>query len=341
MIVIVMGQTTAVVVVDFQEFLRRASETHGERYDYSQSEAHYTTFKGDKIPIVCQKHGVFEQTPSNHAYRGAGCPTCAGVAVVDFQEFLRRAHGVHGDLYDYSLAAEDYSGFKGSRVRIICEKHGEFKIGPSNHISRKQGCQICWLESRNPNLDFSFHTDTSVVDWQRLIESDEGPNLEFKAGLFQGYDRGTGELIQGESVSYDGFDELAKEVAAFLNSEGGILIVGIWEDPKNPSKKINHGIEPDIAMMKIPSLETYTHKITQGLNSRLLKGAICDTHVKLEIIDFGEKRFLGLAIQSLSPDVTFIKGMEDSLYIREASGKKPISGRRMIEYCIARQSSKP
>jgi very-short-patch-repair endonuclease len=45
---------------------------HGSRYDYS-----LVTYTGctNKIKIICKKHGVFEQAPSNHL-SSCGCPLC-------------------------------------------------------------------------------------------------------------------------------------------------------------------------------------------------------------------------------------------------------------------------
>jgi predicted Zn-ribbon and HTH transcriptional regulator len=54
------------------EFLQRAKEMHGDRYDYSL--ARYVSAHS-KVQIVCPKHGVFEQTPNNHI-RGNECPGC-------------------------------------------------------------------------------------------------------------------------------------------------------------------------------------------------------------------------------------------------------------------------
>lgn len=53
--------------------LAKFAATHGEEYDYSLVE-----YKGDskKVKIICNKHGVFEQTPSHHI-QGNGCPRCA------------------------------------------------------------------------------------------------------------------------------------------------------------------------------------------------------------------------------------------------------------------------
>lgn len=55
------------------EFLKRAKEAHGDRYDYSKTE--YIDMKS-KICIVCPVHGEFWQTAGNHVNAGHGCPLC-------------------------------------------------------------------------------------------------------------------------------------------------------------------------------------------------------------------------------------------------------------------------
>lgn len=56
------------------EFVRRAKETHGSRYDYSQTG--YINLD-TKAKIICSVHGAFWQTPGAHL-AGQGCPLCAG-----------------------------------------------------------------------------------------------------------------------------------------------------------------------------------------------------------------------------------------------------------------------
>lgn len=57
-----------------EEFLRRAKEIHGDRYDYSKVE--YVNF-ATKVCIICHEHGEFWQRPSNHiGQRQSGCPKC-------------------------------------------------------------------------------------------------------------------------------------------------------------------------------------------------------------------------------------------------------------------------
>ena len=55
------------------------------------------------------------------------------------EEFIDRAKKVHGDLYDYSLV--DYKN-SNTKVRIVCPKHGEFQVTPTNHLSGHK-CPAC------------------------------------------------------------------------------------------------------------------------------------------------------------------------------------------------------
>lgn len=54
-------------------FLAKAKEVHGDKYDYSKVDYQYAE---SKVEIVCPEHGSFEQTPNNHLL-GRGCPACA------------------------------------------------------------------------------------------------------------------------------------------------------------------------------------------------------------------------------------------------------------------------
>jgi hypothetical protein len=60
------------VQLSTDEFIKRAKEIHGNRYDYSKSE--YLDSK-TKITIKCIIHGNFYSNSSNH-FKGKGCPKC-------------------------------------------------------------------------------------------------------------------------------------------------------------------------------------------------------------------------------------------------------------------------
>ena len=55
-----------------EEFIEKAKQVHGDKYDYSK-----TVYDGwtTKVCITCSKHGDFYQMPSKHL-NGQGCPKC-------------------------------------------------------------------------------------------------------------------------------------------------------------------------------------------------------------------------------------------------------------------------
>ena len=58
--------------IDKEEFIRRAREIHGDKYDYSKVDYknNYT-----KVVITCPEHGDFKQFPHSHL-QGNGCQKC-------------------------------------------------------------------------------------------------------------------------------------------------------------------------------------------------------------------------------------------------------------------------
>lgn len=65
-----------------EQFIQKAKEIHGDKYDYSK--VNYINYK-TKVEIICPKHGSFWQTPACH-FKCDGCPTCKGEISVSKQE---------------------------------------------------------------------------------------------------------------------------------------------------------------------------------------------------------------------------------------------------------------
>lgn len=124
-----------------EEFIKKATEVHGDRYDYS-----LTNYKNSqiKVKIICPEHGLFLQTPANHLFNH-GCGECARKEQKERQtltteNFIKKAINIHENKYDYSLV--DYKN-NSTKVKIICPKHGIFNQAPNSHISGENGCSQC------------------------------------------------------------------------------------------------------------------------------------------------------------------------------------------------------
>src|SRR5258708_39829304 len=55
-------------------FLQKAAKTHGGTYNYILVGSHFVS-ACVKVPITCDRHGVFWQEPTRHI-NGSGCPDC-------------------------------------------------------------------------------------------------------------------------------------------------------------------------------------------------------------------------------------------------------------------------
>ena len=123
-----------------EEFIKKAKEVHGDKYDYSKVEYKKAI---EKICIICPEHGEFWQQPSNHL-SGQGCPVCrylksANKTKKTNKQFEEDSRKIHGNKYDYSKV--DYKNQR-TKVCIICPEHGEFWQIPTNHL-KGCGCPSC------------------------------------------------------------------------------------------------------------------------------------------------------------------------------------------------------
>ena len=119
-----------------EEFIKKAREVHGDKYDYSNVD--YINAK-TKVCIICPEHGEFWQEAKNHL-RGIGCPKCSIEKLTGTTDkFIAKAKEVHVNKYDYSKVKYVRSNVK---VCIICPEHGEFEQAPYAH-TQGYGCPKC------------------------------------------------------------------------------------------------------------------------------------------------------------------------------------------------------
>ena len=121
------------------DFIRKAKEVFGNKYDYSKVE--YKTAQ-DYVTIICPEHGEFRIRACNHI-QGHGCSKCAKNQKYTTESFIKASKEVHADFYDYSETV--YINAK-TKVRIICPIHGPFLQIPFNHIHGTR-CPQCGSEA--------------------------------------------------------------------------------------------------------------------------------------------------------------------------------------------------
>jgi hypothetical protein len=127
-------------VKDTQEdFIRKAREKHGDKYNYDLVE--YVN-SSQKVKIKCKKNNhIFEQAPNKHI-QGDGCPYCKGLYKTTDDFIEQSIHKYGRDMFNYSKAM--FKGFK-EKLILICSNNHEFETSPMIHLrtNSKGGCIQC------------------------------------------------------------------------------------------------------------------------------------------------------------------------------------------------------
>jgi len=142
-----------------KEFIKRASNIHQGKYDYSKT---VYVRNIEKITIICPHHGEFQQLAGSHL-SGNGCWKCVVTYPLSKEQFIQVAIEKHGDQYDYSKI--EYVNTT-THVTIICSTHGEFTRTPSVHLSSDYGCPKCGVEARAAAATYS--TEEFIVKAKKV-----------------------------------------------------------------------------------------------------------------------------------------------------------------------------
>jgi len=118
------------------DFISECNIIYNNYFDYSQMGDYINSYT--KIKIICPKHGVFKQKPSEHL-KGIGCKRCNYNKVYTTKDFIIKSNIIHNNYYDYTLT--NYINTN-TKVKIICKKHGIFEQKPFLHLLGK-GCILC------------------------------------------------------------------------------------------------------------------------------------------------------------------------------------------------------
>ena len=135
-----------------EDFISKAREVHGDKYDYSKTE-----YVNNKTPIciICPEHGEFKQTPYPHL-RGCGCAKC-GEKVNGYEngKFIYESVPLQNVAFEI-YAARDIVSPDGKKISlpffshmfsVAVEAPRDDKISYAKIIAF-----ICWLRKSGYNI---------------------------------------------------------------------------------------------------------------------------------------------------------------------------------------------
>lgn len=118
-------------------FIKKAQEIHGDKFDYSKVEYLKYTLK---VTIICKTcKDEIQQTPNAHL-SGRGCANCAGIKRYTTETYIKAATQKFGNMFDYSKAV-----YISSRkpITIICNACKEEFVRKAGSHLEGNGCTHC------------------------------------------------------------------------------------------------------------------------------------------------------------------------------------------------------
>ncbi len=156
---------------------------------------------------------------------------------------------------------------------------------------------------------------------QQIIEAGENQTVEMKSSFWWDYDQGKYEDNQR-------FRDILKTIAGFLNSDGGMLLVGFND------QGIVLGLEKDIALVR-GSVDKLRLRLVNLLSSNLKPNGevITPTRIRIEFLEMEENKTVCVINVSAHDEPTYCGGEEEFFVRTDAMTRalKPQSANRYIQ----------
>jgi len=138
------------------EVIAKTKEVHGDEYEVNPEQEYKNT--NTHINVICRKHGEFPILPGV-LMTGHGCKKCANEQnsiskMSNLPDFIAKSLIIHNNIYKYD-ATQEYDGYK-KKLKITCEKHGDFYQHPAQHLSG-EGCRKCAFDKLSDLFRSNIH----------------------------------------------------------------------------------------------------------------------------------------------------------------------------------------
>ncbi len=156
----------------------------------------------------------------------------------------------------------------------------------------------------------------SKTDWQVVVNKGENDLIEFKSSLRWDYRRGKMNKML-ENV-------IVKTLAAFLNTEGGMLFIGIDDDGNAL------GLDNDYSCLTKKNRDGFLLTLTNLINEKL--GKNLHEYITINIISINDKDVCIVIIEKSDRPVFFGKNENEKFYIRASASSQPLAIQESYKY---------
>jgi hypothetical protein len=164
-----------------------------------------------------------------------------------------------------------------------------------------------------------------VSEVLKMISAGESQTLEFKATMRWDLEKGAPTRDLGKAM--------AREVAGLMNSEGGILIIGVTDDGNIL------GIETDLQTVN-GDIDRYQRMFYETISSSFGGKEYCEHVIRTKTVEVYDKRVFVATIERSSKPVFCTEGDSVGFYVRVGNSIRPLNVREATEYISSHWKSR-
>lgn len=186
------------------------------------------------------------------------------------------------------------------------------------------GFIIFYVKIFRKNAGNALAENKTEKDWKKIIDNGENDKVEFKSSLRWDYYQSKPNKALEKVI--------AKTISAFLNSRGGVLLIGV-DDEGNIL-----GLENDFNCMNKGNRDGFLLNLTNIINANLGK----DYHnfINASILTISEKDVCVVSIKASDTPVFMGSKENEEFYIRASASSQPLGLRETHNYINSRWKRK-
>lgn len=153
-----------------------------------------------------------------------------------------------------------------------------------------------------------------------IITAGENQSAEFKASLMWDYRK--------QSVNKELYEPVMKNLVAFMNANGGVLLIGIGDDGAVL------GIEQDMSTLKKPNVDGFENIFNMAFATMV--GMENRQYVDLTFPQLAEKTICRLNVRPAAHPVYLRYQGKEELYVRTGNSSQALSVSKAVQYVAGR-----
>ncbi len=185
------------------------------------------------------------------------------------------------------------------------------------------------------------------LDMLELLSKGENHFVEFKSSALWSL-RLTAKEIEDGNPDIKAYGKntskfiIAKSITAFLNSDGGTLVIGLKENKNNNEDEVI-GVQSEFFKLPDPCVDGYRRMIVDQVIKPFLPSKIFNhindyLTIKFEVVS--GKTLCVISVLKSDTQVFLKKHGKDCFYVRVDATTREIQGEDMANYCVKRFGSK-